>query len=57
MRDRAGDRGVDAALDARAPADAPPRETADQAKRRRLRRAKVQARSYLSKMRRAGGDR
>lgn len=51
MRDPAGDRGIDAALDARTPTDAPP-ETSDQAKRRRLRQAKARTRDYLSKMRR-----
>ncbi len=56
MRDLAGERGIDAARDARAPAGAPPDETADQSKRRRLRRAKARTRDYLSKMRRAGGE-
>jgi hypothetical protein len=42
MRELAGDRGIDAALDARAPAGAPPHESSDQAERR----------GYLSEMRR-----
>ena len=37
MREPAGDRGINAALDARAPAGAPTDETSDQAKRRKLR--------------------
>jgi hypothetical protein len=53
MRELAGDRGIDAALDARAPADAPPHETHDRAKRRKLRQAEVHTRGYLSEMRRA----
>jgi len=52
MREPAGDRGIDAALDAQTPADAPPAETPDQAKRRRLRQAKARTRDYLNKMRR-----
>lgn len=52
MRDPAGDRGIDAARDARASAGAPPHETSDQAKRRKLRRAAVRARAYLNEMRR-----
>lgn len=52
MRRRAGDRKIDAALDARAPADAPPHETSDQAKRRKLRQAAVRTKTYLNKMRR-----
>jgi hypothetical protein len=53
MRDLAGDRGIDAAHDARAPAGAPPHETSDQAKRRRLRQAAARTRAYLNEMRRA----
>jgi hypothetical protein len=52
MRELAGDRGIDAALDARASADAPPDETYDQAKRRKLRQAEARARAYLNEMRR-----
>jgi hypothetical protein len=52
MREPAGDRGIDAALDARAPAGAPPHETCDQAKRRKLRQAKARTRVYLNEMRR-----
>jgi hypothetical protein len=52
MRDLAGERGIDAARDARAPADAPPHETSDRAKRRKLRRAAARTRAYLNKMRR-----
>ncbi len=57
MRALAGDRGTDAARDARTPADAPPRETSDQAKRRNLQRAAARTRKYLRKMRRLGGAR
>ncbi len=52
MRELAGDRGIDAALDARAPAGAPPHETSDQAKRRKLRQAAARTRGYLNEMRR-----
>jgi hypothetical protein len=52
MRGLAGERGVDAARDARAPAGAPPHETSDQAKRRKLRRAASRTRAYLKEMRR-----
>jgi hypothetical protein len=52
MREPAGDRGIDAARDARAPADASPHETSDQAKRRKLRRAAARTKTYLNKMRR-----
>jgi len=52
MREPAGDRGIDAALDARAPAGTPPDETADQAKHRKLQQAKVRTRAYLKEMRR-----
>lgn len=52
MRDLAGDRGIDATRDARTPTGAPPHETSDQAKRRKLRRAAVRTKAYLSKMRR-----
>ena len=52
MRALAGDREVDAALDARAPDGDPPRETADRTRRRRLRRAEARARDYLNEMRR-----
>lgn len=52
MRDVAGDRGIDAARDARAAAGAQSDETADQAKRRKLRRAAARTRTYLSAMRR-----
>lgn len=52
MRKLAGDRRIDAALDARAPAAAPPHETSDQAKRRKLRQAATRTRNYLNKMRR-----
>lgn len=52
MRERAGEREIDAALDAGAPADAPPQETRDQAKRRKLGQAEARARAYLKKMRR-----
>lgn len=52
MRELAGDRRIDAALDARAPADAPPHETSDQAKQRKLRQAKARIRGYLSELRR-----
>jgi hypothetical protein len=52
MRDLAGDRGIDAALDARPPAGGrPPHETSDQTKRRKLRQAAARTRRYLSKMR------
>jgi hypothetical protein len=51
MRNLAGDRGIKAARDAQAPAGAPPHETSDQAKRRKLGQAKARARDYLSKMR------
>lgn len=56
MRDLAGDRGIDAARDARAPAGAPPRETSDQAKRRKLRQAAARTRAYLNEMRRGRGS-
>jgi hypothetical protein len=52
MREPAGDRGIDAARDARTPAGAPSHETSDQAKRRRLRQVKTRARAYLNEMRR-----
>lgn len=52
MRDLAGDRGIDAARDAREPAGAPPHETSDQTRRRKLRRAKARTRAYLNEMRR-----
>jgi hypothetical protein len=52
MRELAGDRGIDAALDARAPAGPPPHETSDQAKRRKLRQAAARTRGYLNEMRR-----
>jgi hypothetical protein len=52
MRDLAGDRGIDAARDARAPAGVPPHETSDQTKRRKLRQAAARTRAYLSEMRR-----
>jgi hypothetical protein len=52
MREPAGDRGIDAALDTRAPAGTPPNETSDQAKRRKLREAAARTRTYLKEMRR-----
>ena len=52
MRGLAGDRGIDAARDARAPAAAPPHESSDQAKRRKLRQAAARTRTYLTEMRR-----
>ncbi len=51
MRKLAGDRRIDAALDARAPTAAP-HETSDQAKRRKLRQAATRTRNYLKEMRR-----
>jgi len=54
MRELAGDRGIDAALEARTPDGAPPDESADQAKHRKLRKAKARTRKYLSRMSRAG---
>jgi hypothetical protein len=53
MREPAGDRGIDAALDARAQPDPPPDETSDQAKRRKLQQAKARASGYLKAMRRS----
>jgi hypothetical protein len=52
MRELAGDRGIEAALDARAPAGVPPDETSDQTKRRKLRQAEARTKGYLSEMRR-----
>jgi hypothetical protein len=52
MRAPAGDRGIDAARDARVPTGAPPEETAEQAKRRKLRQAAARTKSYLNEMRR-----
>jgi hypothetical protein len=52
MRGLAGDREIDAARDARAPAAAPTHETSDQAKRRKLRQAAARTRDYLNEMRR-----
>lgn len=51
MRKVAGNRGIDAARDARPTAGTPPEETSDQAGRRKLRQAAVRARKYLSEMR------
>jgi hypothetical protein len=48
MRELAGERRIDAALDA----GAPPHENHDQAKRRRLRQAAARTRAYLNQMRR-----
>jgi hypothetical protein len=53
MRGLAGDRGIDAARDAREPAGASPPETSDQAKRRKLRRAKTRVKGYLTELRRS----
>jgi hypothetical protein len=52
MRELAGERRIDAALDAGAPPGAPPHETHDHAKRRRLRQAAARTRAYLNQMRR-----
>jgi hypothetical protein len=57
MRELAGDRRIDAALDARAPAGASPHETSDQAKRRKLRQAEDRTRGYLGEMRRGASER
>lgn len=56
MRALAGDRGIDAARDARAPADAPAHETSDRAERRKLRQAAARTRAYLKEMRRGRGS-
>jgi hypothetical protein len=53
MRKLAGDRGIEAARDAQAPAAAPPHETSGQAKRRRVRQAETRTKDYLAEMRRA----
>lgn len=47
----AGDRGIDAARDARTPAGTPPDKTSDQAKRRKLQQAATRARAYLNETR------
>ncbi len=56
MRHRAGDRGVEAAIEARSPAGGAGAagagaQTADQARRRRLQQAASRTRGYLSKLR------
>lgn len=53
MRDPAGERGIEAALDARVVTGAAPHETSDQTKRRRLRRAEARTRGYLKQMRKS----
>jgi len=52
MREPAGDRGIDAALDARVPTGSQSEETGDRAKRRKLREAEARAKGYLNEMRR-----
>ena len=51
MRDLAGEREIEAALDARVASGAAPHETSDQIKRRRLRQAEARTRGYLNEMR------
>jgi hypothetical protein len=52
MRGLAGNRGIDAARDARTAAGVPVHETSAQTKRRKLHRAAVRTRAYLNVMRR-----
>jgi hypothetical protein len=52
VRKPAGDRGIKAARNARAQADAPAHEISDQAKSRKLRQAAGRARAYLKEIRR-----
>jgi hypothetical protein len=51
MREQAGDRGIEAALDVRGEGGAPSDETVDQAKRRKLRQARARTKDYLKQMR------
>lgn len=51
MKELAGERGIEAALDARAAAAATLQESPDQTKRRKLRQAEARTRAYLHEMR------